>query len=1200
MLLKSITNKTRRLVCEEPGWELIGGDYRAVESCYLAAIAGETWKCEGWAKAFRSGDPADDIYTQIGAWFGEGRDSGKVYELALGFGGGKGSVRKRNPDLPLSDEELDQRVRIYRERHPRTQAFRYGLEEAAIMALRAPDVPREFMRHRLFCRKIGPLNFLCIELPSGRAIHYPDAHLVPYEFKGRHYQAVAFAENSQGQWRPYIGPTGKPYAWNGLFVENVVQGGCRDLMAAAFVRLAEAGYQPVLTVHDEVVCRARRGEGSLQEFEYLLTLLPEWAKAIGMPLAAKVWRRPRWAENDDAPVVHVPGAVVTPDMLVKPQRIAVPDHLRPPKPAKPKIAKPKAVQPDRPGGDRVERTKPQKGGIRHPDGTLLPPGMTVEQYDARIAQLRQEKIAEVARLEARGDVPPRMLNLMRRLAGLPVRDAELPSSSSVSSESASTPEPASPSSSPSLPPSETPLKDEIADAAPVEPACPEAEPKQPPPHPQTHQIDFGSVSLPEALRPLTLQPRWMCWRWEWRKNKWTKPPLQPGNGRYARNNDPSTWGTYAEAVKRVLEGGADGIGYCLLGVEIGAVDLDHCRDRETGAIAEWAQAIVDRAPGSYCEITVSGSGLRLIGTAQGFELQRKFPALEGGQFELYRRTARYITVSGQAIGGANGPLPGLDNLLDELLAEAGQRIADDQEPPTSPPHGGQWVRGGMTEALFAAIIDGTPGGRGARFMGAVAQMKRLGWTIDGIIELFEQHPTGIAEKYAGRLRAEVERAFRKVAVDGVRLGDFYAYMPQHNYFYAPARRLWPAGSINSRLSAQVLLDDDGNLRRNEKDKVIKIAAAQWLDQNRPVEEMTWAPGDPMLVHDRLMVENMGWVDKPGTTTFNLYHPPIIQAGDPRQALPWLRLVYRLFGRCAKHIILWLAHRAQRPHEKINHGLLLGGAPGIGKDTVLAPVRLAVGEWNFQEASPKDMLGGFSPYNRAVILRINETRDLGEMTQFAFYDRMKNYLAAPPPTLPTNEKYIKHYHVPNVCGVIFTTNYKENGMYLPPYDRRHFVAWSERTSADFPAGFWQEFWDWYDDGGLWHVVAYLRQRDIAGFRPGEAPPKTEAFWDIANANLAAEETDLADALDRMQRPIAVTVEQILAQLNLSVELSNWLCERKNRRIIPKHFRACGYSTVRNPDHEQKLWVIGGKRQAVYAQRDLPEGQRIAAARRLMQK
>jgi hypothetical protein len=444
-------------------------------------------------------------------------------------------------------------------------------------------------------------------------------------------------------------------------------------------------------------------------------------------------------------------------------------------------------------------------------------------------------------------------------------------------------------------------------------------------------------------------------------------------------------------------------------------------------------------------------------------------------------------------------LPNIDDFLEELLAEAGRRAAE-ARGEVAPTPTGKWARGAMTVKLFELIRDGAAEGeRSEQFFAAVAQLKRLAWSVDGIVWLMEKHPGGIADKYANRLPREVERAFNKVVIDGACLGNFFAYMPMHQYYYAPARRLWPGTSVNSRFASVAVLDDEGNLLFTSKKKPILIAATTWLDRNRPIEEMTWAPGEPMLVRDRLMIEGMGWVGKPGDTTFNLYYPPIIQDGDPTKAWRWIRLVYRVFGKDARQIILWLAHRAQRPQEKINHGLVLGGEPGIGKDTILAPARLAVGEWNFREASPTDMLGPYNPYTRAVILRINETRDLGEMSQFAFYDHMKHYLAAPPSTPPTNEKYIKHYHVANVCGVILTTNYKENGMYLPPEDRRHFVAWSERTPKDFPAGFWSEFWDWYDEGGLWHVVAYLRQRDISAFKPGEPPLKTEAFWDIAKAD-----------------------------------------------------------------------------------------------------
>ena len=47
-----------------------------------------------------------------------------------------------------------------------------------------------------------------------------------------------------------------------------------------------------------------------------------------------------------------------------------------------------------------------------------------------------------------------------------------------------------------------------------------------------------------------------------------------------------------------------------------------------------------------------------------------------------------------------------------------------------------------------------------------------------------------------------------------------------------------------------------------------------------------------------------------------------------------------------HIVRWCAHRVQRPHEKINHALVLGGKQGIGKDTLLEPVKHAIGAVEF--------------------------------------------------------------------------------------------------------------------------------------------------------------------------------------------------------------------------------------------------------------
>ena len=56
---------------------------------------------------------------------------------------------------------------------------------------------------------------------------------------------VEFMDNARGQWKPYRG-------WFGTFVENVVQGTARDLLAAAIDRLESRGIPVVFHCHDEV------------------------------------------------------------------------------------------------------------------------------------------------------------------------------------------------------------------------------------------------------------------------------------------------------------------------------------------------------------------------------------------------------------------------------------------------------------------------------------------------------------------------------------------------------------------------------------------------------------------------------------------------------------------------------------------------------------------------------------------------------------------------------------------------------------------------------------------------------------------------------------------------------------------------------------------------------------------------------------
>src|SRR5262249_45292496 len=111
---------------------------------------------------------------------------------------------------------------------------------------------------------------------------------------------------------------------------------------------------------------------------------------------------------------------------------------------------------------------------------------------------------------------------------------------------------------------------------------------------------------------------------------------------------------------------------------------------------------------------------------------------------------------------------------------------------------------------------------------------------------------------------------------GVRLQDFYAYLPAHSYLFVPTREKWPAINVHAGIAPV----DVGR----EK----PIPASAYLDANRPVEQMTWAPGEPLEIRDRLIADG-GWIKRRGVTTLNTYRPPTIRprAGD---ALTWVRHV----------------------------------------------------------------------------------------------------------------------------------------------------------------------------------------------------------------------------------------------------------------------------------------------------------------------
>ena len=181
------------------------------------------------------------------------------------------------------------------------------------------------------------------------------------------------------------------------------------------------------------------------------------------------------------------------------------------------------------------------------------------------------------------------------------------------------------------------------------------------------------------------QQVWVCWCWFWDGKKWTKPPYRADSpDRNASSSDPATWGTYERAIEQVRAGKADGIGVALKGRNLGGVDLDHCRDPKTRMIEPWAEERLQQFPGAYVEATVSGKGLRILGTSALEGFAPKFKLADkgnGAAIELFSNSNHYLTLSCNEITSC-GALPDIGDKMAAIAAElGGKHNGFDFEPP---------------------------------------------------------------------------------------------------------------------------------------------------------------------------------------------------------------------------------------------------------------------------------------------------------------------------------------------------------------------------------------------------------------------------------------------------------------------------------------------------------------------------------------
>lgn len=315
-----LSSAIRSVIIAPHGKKLCIADLSNIEGRALAWEAGEAWKIQAfrdydaglgpdlyklaYAKAF--GIPPDRVTPDM-------RQIGKVMELALGYGGGVGAfitfatafgidldklasdawnripepvkgrahsslsyMRKmggRDPLLGLAEGTwivCESFKIMWRDAHPATVQFWKDIESQAKNAVNNPGVIYSIGDRFKLISKNG---WLYIRLPSGRALSYPGVQIL--DDGQLSYMGINQYSRKWQRLRTY----------SGKIVENITQAVSRDVLAYNMLDVENAGYEIVLSVHDELLTETPdTDEYSAERLSQLMSANKPWSQ--GLPLAA--------------------------------------------------------------------------------------------------------------------------------------------------------------------------------------------------------------------------------------------------------------------------------------------------------------------------------------------------------------------------------------------------------------------------------------------------------------------------------------------------------------------------------------------------------------------------------------------------------------------------------------------------------------------------------------------------------------------------------------------------------------------------------------------------------------------------------------------------------------------------------------------------------------------------------------------------
>lgn len=148
--------------------------------------------------------------------------------------------------------------------------------------------------------------------------------------------------------------------------------------------------------------------------------------------------------------------------------------------------------------------------------------------------------------------------------------------------------------------------------------------------------------------------QWVVWKTIERGGRLTKLPFQV-DGTMAKSNDRATWNNLGECM--AVADRYSGVGFVFSAEDdLVGIDLDGCRNKQSGLVATWATEIIERFK-TYTEVSPSGTGVKLFGRTSKRWLGQNKKELDVAKvsdknpaIEIYDRE-RYFAFTGEVLAG---------------------------------------------------------------------------------------------------------------------------------------------------------------------------------------------------------------------------------------------------------------------------------------------------------------------------------------------------------------------------------------------------------------------------------------------------------------------------------------------------------------------------------------------------------------------